>query len=142
MSKTELIILICIGLGLSTLILYSKDFGIGRIVRLILTFITVPVIIVYALLGSLMNENTVKYGFLSNPIVVGLFFELFDWLSFKIRGRGFYLHARGSSRIKWLGWPLEQGRFKWSDILFSVILVMLWMGWWIIFILISYFIQS
>jgi hypothetical protein len=138
----EFVITLVITYGLSGLMIYSKSYELNPGLRRFLILLPALAIIFYAIKKYDLFENSLRYGLLSGPIVTVLLIELMNWISIKLKGREFYLHASGSKDMSGLGYPFEKAHFQWTDIVFSLILIASWIGWPLIFVIVLHFIQS
>ncbi|MDZ4712461.1 MAG: hypothetical protein SGI89_09060 [bacterium] len=132
----EVKILLGITYLISGAIVYSKTYGLTKHVRQILTWTPVVGVIYFLLSGKNPVENSLTFGLLTGPIVVGLLYELFDMICWKLNKRSFHLHAIGAKDMKGLGLPCDNNHYKRTDIFFSVFLILMWVGWPMIFVVI------
>jgi hypothetical protein len=133
---TEIKILLVLCYLFSAGIIYSRTYGLTKLVLKILTWTPALGVIYYFLIGMSPIDNSLTFGLLTGPIVVGLLYELFESICWKLNKRSFHLHAVGAKDMKGLGYPLEKQSHKRIDILFSVILIMMWIGWPMIYVVI------
>ncbi|GAB3290744.1 hypothetical protein GCM10027348_08270 [Hymenobacter tenuis] len=83
-----------------------------------------------------LSLGHILYGVFSWPAIAGVFYDLFDCISLKAHKRPFYLYAKGSDDVVGLGFKKNNPHFKFSDRLFSLILIFIWLSWPIIYIVI------
>jgi len=133
---TEAKIIFIVSYLISGAIVYSRTYGLSNTVRQILTWTPVLGLIYYLLNGKNPIDNSFAFGLVTGPIVVGLLYELFDNICWRLNKRSFHLHAAGAKDMKGLGLPWDNNHYKWTDILFSVTLILMWIGWPMIFVLI------
>jgi hypothetical protein len=139
---TEQIIVLIVSYIISGAIVYSRTYGLPKSVRQILTGIPVVGIIYSSLTGKNPIDNSLAFGLITGPIVVGFLYELFDAICWKLNKRSFHLHAVGAKDMKGLGLPWDNSHYKWTDILFSVTLILMWIGWPLLFVVIIYLITE
>jgi len=134
--KTEQTIVLIICYLISGAIVYSRTFGLNKKVRQMLTWTPVAGLIYYILKGKNPIDDSLIFGLLTGPIVTGLLYELFELFSLRFNKRPFRLHARGAKDMRGLGlgFPLDSRGYKWTDMLFSITLILMWIGWPMIFI--------
>ncbi|MGK0487556.1 MAG: hypothetical protein ACJAXB_000732 [Candidatus Endobugula sp.] len=133
MTSTTIIVL-CFGYGLSFLIIYSKNFRWVKNQDFWLGVIPFPVILYFILNGESVEGFSIEYGCLTSPLVIGTLNRLFNAWSQRKYGRNYYLHIKGSKDLNGLGLRRHNKHFKISDYIFSSIVVMLWVGWPMIFV--------
>jgi hypothetical protein len=124
MDKTCAIIGICISLGLSIFMLYSrKSSWFSDKIR----YMVVILLLTVGLLGLILAKfNNYRFIFYSMIVVVIFFItdKFFKFLSIKIHGRDFYLYLRGSNEILETFTPLKVNKhIKATDIIFSFALL-------------------
>ena len=135
---TEATIVLIVTYLISGVIVYSRTYGLNKKVRQILTWTPVIGLIYYFINGKNPIDNSFAFGLVSGPIVVGLLYELFDNLCWRLNKRPFHLHAVGAKDMKGLGLPSDNNHYKWTDIVFSVTLILMWIGWPMIFIVVMH----
>jgi hypothetical protein len=132
----EIKILLGITYLISGAIVYSKNYGLTKLIRQILTWSPIPGIIYYLLIGKNPVESSFIFGLLTGPIVIGLLYELSDSICWKFNKRSFHLYAAGAKDMKGLGLPWDNHHYKKIDVLFSGILIMMWIGWPMLYVVI------
>jgi hypothetical protein len=121
---------------MSGAIVYSRTYGLSNSIRQILTWTPVLGLTYYLLRGKNPIDNSFAFGLVTGPIVVGLLYELFDNISWRMNKRSFHLHAAGAKDMKGLGLPWDNNHYKWTDIVFSLTLILMWIGWPMIYVVI------
>ena len=121
---------------ISALIVYSRTYGLTKLIRKILTWAPAIGIIYYLLIGQNPVDNSFTFGILTGPMVTGLLYELFDGICWKFNKRSFHLHAVGAKDMKGLGLPWDNNHYKRIDILFSVTIITMWIGWPMLYVVI------
>lgn len=134
MSKEATIVLLSLSYLLSGAIVYSQTYGITKPVRQVLTWVPVLGLIYYGWKGKNPIDDSFVFGLVTGPIAVGLLYELFDMVCWRVNKRSFHLHAAGAKHMKGLGLPWDNNHYKWTDIVFSVILILMWIGWPILYV--------
>src|SRR5688500_8927058 len=119
MTTEETIVLIVCYL-ISAAIVYSRTYGLNKIVRQMLTWTPVIGLIYYILKGKNPIDNSLTFGLLTGPIATGLLYELFELLSLRFNKRPFRLHAVSAKDMRGLGlgFPLDSRGYKSTDMLF------------------------
>jgi hypothetical protein len=133
-TEAKIVLVVCY--MISGAIVYSRNYGLNTLVRQILTWIPVIGIIHYTFLGKNLIDNSFTFGIVTGPIVVGLLYELFDVICWKLNKRPFYLHAVGAKEMKGLGFIRDNNHYKWIDMFFSVVLILVWIGWPMLFVVV------
>ena len=68
---------------ISGAIVYSKTYGLTKLIRQLLTWTPLVGVIYYLLNDKNPVDNSVTFGLLTGPLVTGLLYELFEMLSAK-----------------------------------------------------------
>lgn len=115
-------------------IVYSRTYGIKNSVRQILTWAPLLGLVWLYEKGRNLVDDPLIFGLITAPVVVGFCFYVFDVISLRVHEREFYLHAHHSKNMNGLGLPAENKHYRVTDILFSLILILLWIGWPMLFV--------
>lgn len=120
---------LALGIFLSYIIIFSRTYRIPKKGRIYVIITAFSGLFVTRILGFTLCQNSLKYSLLSSVIVTGFLYELFDWITWKTRNRPLYIHAKHSSDYSGSGFSKRSRnsnsrKFRWTDILFSLILIM------------------
>lgn len=141
MTKEATAILI-VSYSLSGALVYSGTYGLSTFVRRILTAVPVAGIVFFILTGRNPVDDSLNFGMITGPLVIGLLYELFDVISRRRYNRPFLLHASGSKDMKGMGLRRDNAHYRWTDILFSLILILMWIGWPMLFVITVHFVTQ
>lgn len=119
---------LALGIFLSYIIIFSRTYRIPKKGRIYVIITAVSGLLVTRILGFTLCQDFLKYSLPSSVIVTGLLYELFDWITWKTRNRSLYIHAKHSSDYTGSGFSkrsrnANRRKFGWTDILFSLILI-------------------
>ena len=118
----------------SGIILYSRTFGINKSIRQILTWLPMVGLGWFFAIGGNPIDMPLMFGLITAPIVIGLLFQLFENVCQRVYKRAFYLHALGAREMNGLGLRSENRHYEGMDMIFSMALILMWIGWPILFV--------
>jgi len=122
MNNTDIFILI-FGVSYSFLLINFMDNGLDFVRQL---FFLIPVIIVgvlFALFGNKSEFIFLSWGFITLPLIIFFFYNIFNLISWKINNREFRLKIRGARNI------YKQDVYNWTDTMFSLLLIFSFFVW-------------